>query len=81
MLSNETYRKILPLIFEGGNAISLPAIGFKVVDKESEDQALAQIRGRGYADKYRNPAGPVRMIGVEFGRKERNIVTFSVEDA
>ena len=54
---------------------------FKVVDKESEAQALAQIRERGYADKYRNPAGPVRMIGVEFGRKERNIVAFSVEDA
>ena len=54
---------------------------FKVVDKEPEGRALTRMRARGYVDKYRNPGGPVRMIGVEFGREERNIVAFSVGDA
>ena len=54
---------------------------FKVVDKEPEGLALTQMRERGYADKYRDLDVPVRMIGVEFGREERNIVAFAVGNA
>ena len=54
---------------------------FKMVDRESEGQALAQMRKRGYADKYRRPDVPARLIGVEFDREERNIVGFTVETA
>ena len=54
---------------------------FKLVDREPQGLALAQIRGRGYADKYRGLGWPIHLIGVEFGRKERNIVAFSVEAA
>ena len=54
---------------------------FKVVDRGPEDTALAQLKARGYADKYRSLGLPVHLIGVEFSRKERNIVAFSVEMA
>ena len=54
---------------------------FKLADREPQGLALAQIRERGYADKYRGLGWPIHLIGVEFGREERNIVAFSVEDA
>ena len=54
---------------------------FKMVDREPAGQALAQMRKCGYADKYRRPDVPVRLIGVEFDREERNIVGFTVETA
>ena len=52
---------------------------FKVVDRGPEGRALAQIRERGYADKYRHLGVPIRLIGMEFGREERNIVGFEFE--
>ncbi len=52
---------------------------FKVADGKPQGRALAQIRERGYADKYRRPGVPVHLIGVEFGREERNIVGFEFE--
>ncbi len=54
---------------------------FKVVDQQHEGQALAQMRERGYADKYRHLGVPIRLIGMEFGREERNIVGFEFETA
>ena len=54
---------------------------FKVVDRGQEGRALAQIRERGYADKYRHLGVPIRLIGMEFGREERNIVGFEFETA
>ena len=44
-------------------------------------EALAQIKARGYADKYRQPGRPVHLVGVEFSREARNIATFEVERA
>ncbi len=54
---------------------------FKVVDGGPEGRALAQMRERGYADKYRHLGVPIRLIGMEFGREERNIVGFEFETA
>ena len=54
---------------------------FKVVKRGPERTALAQLKAKGYADKYRNLGLPVHLIGVEFSREERNIVAFSVEAA
>ena len=54
---------------------------FKLADREPRGLALTQIRERGYADKYRDLGWPIHLIGVEFGREERNIVAFSVETA
>ena len=54
---------------------------FKVVNGKPEGRAVGQMRERGYADKYRDLGVPIRLIGVEFGGKERNFAAFSVEDA
>ncbi|MDX9701366.1 MAG: ATP-binding protein [Rhodocyclaceae bacterium] len=52
---------------------------FKVVELEPEGAALAQIKARGYADKYRDRNEPVHLIGVEFSREQRKVVGFAVE--
>ena len=52
---------------------------FKVVDRQATGQALRQIQDRGYADKYRARGEPIHLVGIEFGRTERNVVGFEVE--
>ncbi|ASM77372.1 hypothetical protein VITFI_CDS1594 [Vitreoscilla filiformis] len=53
---------------------------FKVLDGDRPDgSALAQIRAKGYADKYRSHGQPVHLIGIEFGRVARNLVGFETE--
>ena len=54
---------------------------FKLVDREPQGLALARIRERGCADKYRDLGWPIHLFGVEFGREGRNIIAFSVEMA
>ena len=48
---------------------------FKVV----EGGALAQIKEKGYGDKYRALSQPIHLIGVAFSRNERNIAAFAAE--
>jgi PD-(D/E)XK nuclease superfamily len=50
-----------------------------VVADTATGEALAQIKAKGYADKYRNRGEPVHLIGVEFSRAARNLVGFAVE--
>ncbi len=45
------------------------------------DAAMAQMRGRGYADKYRGGAEPVHLIGVASGREARNLLEVRAEPA
>jgi hypothetical protein len=52
---------------------------FKVVEGEAEGRALRQIKDRQYADKYHALEQPIHLIGVEFGKKARNVVGFEVE--
>ena len=52
---------------------------FKVVDDQPDGSALAQIRARGYADKYRSQGQTLHLIGIEFSRAARNVVGFEVE--
>ncbi|GAB6057607.1 ATP-binding protein [Desulfonatronum parangueonense] len=53
---------------------------FKVVDlDQTPGSALEQIKRKGYADKFRADAEAVYLIGVEFDREERNIVSFEWE--
>ena len=54
---------------------------FKLLKDAPEGKALAQIKDRGYADKYRHPNQPIHLIGVEFSRAQRNIAAFEVERA
>jgi hypothetical protein len=52
---------------------------FKLVEENVEGKALSQIKEKGYADKYRSLRQPIHLIGVEFSKKERNVVGFAVE--
>ena len=54
---------------------------FKVVELAPEGAALAQLKAKGYADKYRGLGQPIHLVGVEFSRETRNIVAFDVERA
>ena len=54
---------------------------FKKVAKESDGSAMAQLREKRYADKYRHLGEPIHLIGVEFSDEDRNIAAFEVERA
>ena len=54
---------------------------FKVVELASVGAALAQLKERRYADKYRALGQPIHLIGVEFSKDERNVTAFDVERA
>ena len=60
---------------------------FKVVDSAPKDAparptaAMAQLRERGYADKYRAAGGPVYLIAVEFSKRTRNVAAFEAAPA
>ena len=54
---------------------------FKVVEHAGEGAAMAQLRERRYADKYRARGEPIHLIAVEFSADERNVVGFEVETA
>ena len=49
---------------------------FKVVEQAGEGAAMAQLRQRDYADKYRDAGGAVRLVAVEFSSEARNIASF-----
>ena len=51
---------------------------FKVVELAPPGPALAQLRERRYADKYRASGEPIHLIGVEFSRETRNVTAFEV---
>ena len=54
---------------------------FKTVEREPDGRALAQLKERDYAAKYRHLGQPIHLIGVEFSRAERNVAAFAVESA
>ena len=54
---------------------------FKVVEKAATGAAMAQLKARGYADKYRHLGWPIHLIGVEFSKDTRNVVAFDAEQA
>ena len=51
----------------------------KVVEMAGEGAAMAQLKDRGYAEKYRGRGEPIHLVGVEFSRDTRNVVGFEVE--
>ena len=53
---------------------------FNVVEIAPPGAALAQLRERGYAAKYRGRGEPIHLIGVEFSRETRNVTAFEVAD-
>ena len=51
----------------------------KVVELAGEGAAMAQLKARGYAEKYRGRGEPIHLVAVEFSRESRNVVGFEVE--
>ena len=54
---------------------------FKVVEMAPEGAAMAQLKGRRYADKYRHLGQPIHLVAVEFSKDARNLAAFEVERA
>ena len=52
---------------------------FKVVETAPEGAAMAQLRDKRYADKYRGQGQPIYLIAVEFSKEARNLTAFEVE--
>ncbi len=51
---------------------------FKVVESASEEVAMAQLKEKRYADKYRALNQPIHLVAVAFSRETRNVVGFEV---
>ena len=51
----------------------------KVVEMAGEGAAMAQLKARRYADKYRDTGEPIHLVAVEFSRDTRNVTAFEVE--
>ena len=56
-------------------------IEFKVAERTSPGAAMAQLRERGYADRYRHLGRPIHLIAVEFSRETRDLVALEVQRA
>jgi hypothetical protein len=54
-------------------------VEFKVVEDKSDGNALSQIKEKRYFEKYVNKYSSVYLIGIEFSKKDRNIVSFDWE--
>ena len=54
---------------------------FKVVEFAPAGAAMAQLKAKRYADKYRGSGQPIYLIAVEFSQESRNLVAFEVERA
>ena len=54
---------------------------FKVVESAPEGRAMAQLRDRGYADKYRGSGRAIHLIAVEFSKATRNLAAFEAARA
>ena len=56
-------------------------IEFKVVELAPDGAAMAQLKEKRYADKYRALGRPIYLIAAEFSKDARNLAAFDVERA
>ncbi len=71
------------VVFRGGQVFVLE---FKMAAEGEDgeaalDAALVQIRERGYAEKYRDRGEPIHLVGIAFGREQRNLLGVRAEPA
>ena len=52
---------------------------FKVVEGEREGKALEELKARGYHEKYTGRFKEIYLIGIEFSKSKRNIVSYKWE--
>ncbi len=67
------------VVLTGGQVF---VIEFKMAEGDAGtalDAALAQMRERGYADRWRNHGAPVHLLGVACGREARNLLEVRAE--
>ena len=67
----------LDLVVRAGGRVYL--FEFKVIERAGRGAAMAQLRERGYADKYRHLGEPVHLVAVEFSAETRNVAGFEAE--
>ncbi|MEM1673128.1 MAG: PD-(D/E)XK nuclease domain-containing protein, partial [Archaeoglobaceae archaeon] len=67
----------LDLVIRVGEKVYL--LEFKVVEREGESAALEVLKGKGYAEKYREAAREVYLVGLDFSERERTLVNFQWE--
>ena len=48
----------------------------KVAERASAGAALAQLRERGYAEKFRTPGRRIHLVGIHFSEETRSVVEF-----
>ena len=54
---------------------------FKIAQRSPPDEAMTQLRERGYAEKHRNTGLPIHLVAVRFSTDDRNIATFETAEA
>ena len=54
-------------------------IEFKVVEEKEEGKALEQIKNKKYYEKYMGRYNEIYLIGIEFSKKDKNVVGFEWE--
>ncbi|BBI72068.2 hypothetical protein HAALTHF_18280n [Vreelandella aquamarina] len=57
------------------NEALLPVLGLPGLLR-GEGRALAQLKAKGYADKYRDRGMPIYLLGVEFSKEQSQVVAF-----
>ena len=78
-LEDSSSRGRLDIAVKAGGHVYL--FEFKVVERAGSGAALAQLKAKGYAEKYRHMNVPVHLVGVEFSVKTRNVKRFDFERA
>jgi hypothetical protein len=61
------------------NQDSIYIVEFKVVEDKEEGVALKQIKEKKYYEKYKGKYNDIYLIGIEFSKKDKNIVSFEWE--
>ncbi len=59
--------------------LELKMVESKTATEKGLDEAISQIRKKGHADKYRRRREPVHLIGMAFGREDRDLLGIRVE--
>ena len=78
-VEDATSRGRLDLAVQMGRQVYL--FEFKMAQRAGQGGALAQMKARRYADKYRAPDRLVHLIGVEIDAASRNLAAFEIEPA
>ena len=75
-VEDSTNRGRLDMALRFGGAVFV--LEFKVVEQAGVGTAMAQLRTKGHAEKYRGKGDPVHLVSVEFSSATRNVERFDV---